>query len=96
MKICATIWFQFTQNAGNKNDFPHWQWEAKDDNETYFMLNTDFELAFELDLDGNGKSNCDIDVTCVEKGTCGRNGICAKAETYDLTKSYIEVCLRAL
>jgi hypothetical protein len=55
----AHAWFDWFQNAGNKDEIPHWQWEAiGDDNETYFMLNTDFEIFFDLDLDGNGKAVC--------------------------------------
>ena len=55
------------------------------------MLNTDFELVFDLDLDLEGKSSCRIDVNCIKKNTCGRNGVCAKARTFHLTKKYVEV-----
>ena len=80
------------QNAGDKGGVPHWQWEAVgDDNLTYFMLNTDFEIFFDLDLDANGKAACAIDVTCADKGTCGKHGACPKASTYELGKNYIDV-----
>ena len=81
------------KDAGVKDDVSHWQWEAVDpeDNETYFMLNTDFEIFFDLDLDANGKSVCQLDNTCVEKGTCGKHSVCPQAATYELGKQYIEV-----
>ena len=86
-----------TQNAGNKGNFPHWQWEAVGpNNETFFMLNTDFELIFDLSLDSQGKSSCRIDVSCIKKNTCGKKGSCAKAKTYGLTKQYVEVSLSYL
>lgn len=71
----------------------HWQWEAFDAdlNDTVFMLNTDFEIFFDLDLDANGKSVCKIDQTCVEKKTCGKRNICPQAATYDIGKKYIDV-----
>jgi hypothetical protein len=55
------------------------------------MLNTDFEIFFDLDLDSNGKSVCTLDQTCPEKGTCGKRGVCPQAETFDLGKKYIDV-----
>ena len=55
------------------------------------MLNTDFEIFFDLDLDANGKSVCKLDNTCPEKETCGKHGVCPQAATYDLGKQYIEV-----
>ena len=72
---------------------PHWQWEAFDAaiNDTVFMLNTDFEIFFDLDLDANGKAVCKLDPTCVDKKTCGKHNICPQAETYDLGKKYIDV-----
>ena len=80
------------QNAGDKGGVSHWQWEAVGaDNLTYFMLNTDFEIFFDLDLDANGKAACAIDVTCADKGTCGKHGACPKASTYELGKNYIDV-----
>ena len=55
------------------------------------MLNTDLELFFELDLDGDGKTMCILDNACIHKNTCGIYGICPKAATYDQALSYAHV-----
>ncbi len=55
------------------------------------MLNTDFELFFDLQLDGDGKAVCILDNTCVSKKTCGKNGICPMAETYEQAQTYAQV-----
>ncbi len=55
------------------------------------MLNTDFELFFDVQLDGDGKAVCILDNNCVAKKTCGINGICPIAETYDQAATYAQV-----
>ncbi len=55
------------------------------------MLNTDFELFFDLELDGDGKTVCTLDNTCASRNTCGKNGICPMAETYKQAESYAQV-----
>ena len=81
------------QNAGLRNGREHWQWTAVDpiDGEEYFMLNIDFELFFDLMLDGNGKTVCQLDNNCVAKGTCGKDGVCPLSETYDQAATYAQV-----
>ena len=81
------------QNAGLRNGRDHWQWKAIDpvDGEEYFMLNTDFELFFDLDLNGEGQAVCILDNTCDSTHTCGKNGICPKAETFDQAATYAQV-----
>ena len=73
---------------------PHWQWEAFDaeDNETYMMLNTDFELFFDLDLDANGKAVCNLDITCIASNSCGKKNTCRLANTFEQGKKYNDVC----
>ena len=85
----------FNQNVGLQDGRQHWQWQAVDpvDGEEYFMLNTDFELFFELDLDGDGKTMCILDNTCVHRHTCGRDGLCPKAATVDQALSYAHVSI---
>ena len=61
------------------------------DGETYFMLNTDFELFFDLDLDANGKATCILDPTCIAAGTCGKHNICPQAQTFDIGNNFIQV-----
>ena len=56
------------------------------------MLNTDFELFFDLELDGDGKTVCILDNTCASKKTCGKDGICPMAETYEQAQTYAQVC----
>jgi hypothetical protein len=55
------------------------------------MLNTDFELFFDLELDGDGKTVCILDNTCASKKTCGKDGICPMAETYVQAETYAQV-----
>ncbi len=55
------------------------------------MLNTDFELFFDVQLDADGKAVCILDNTCVAKKTCGKNGVCPIAETYDQAAAYAQV-----
>ena len=55
------------------------------------MLNTDLELFFELDLNGDGQTMCILDNTCIHKNTCGLYGICLKAVTFDQALSYAYV-----
>jgi hypothetical protein len=52
------------------------------------MLNTDFEIFFDLELDADGQAVCILDNTCVRKHTCGINGICAQAATYEQGEAY--------
>ena len=56
------------------------------------MLNTDFELFFDLELDGDGKTVCILDNSCASKKTCGKDGICPMAETYEQAETYAQVC----
>ena len=55
------------------------------------MLNSDFELLFDIQMDSNSKALCQIDTNCFENGYCGKHGICPRAATYELAKSYAEV-----
>ena len=55
------------------------------------MLNSDFELVFDIQLDGDSKALCQIDTNCFENGYCGKHGICPSVDTYKLAKSYAEV-----
>ena len=55
------------------------------------MLNTDFELFFDVELDGDGKAVCILDNTCASKKNCGKDGICPMAETYDQAATYAQV-----
>ena len=72
----------------------HWQWEAEQpDGETSMMLNTDFEIFFNLELDQNGKTVCKLEPNCVQDGSCGKNNLCAKADTYEQGHEYIKVSL---
>jgi hypothetical protein len=66
------------------------------DDEEYFMLNTDFELFFDVQLDADGKAVCILDNNCVAKKTCGINGICPIAETYDQAATYAQVNITLL
>jgi hypothetical protein len=79
--------------VGLQNGRQHWQWKAIDpvDGEVYFMLNTDFELFFDLELNGDGQAVCILDNTCASKHTCGKNGICPKSKTYDQAAAYAQV-----
>ena len=85
--------FYSIQNAGERNGRQHWQWKAIDplDGEVYFMLNTDFELFFDLELNGDGEAVCILDNTCAAKHTCGKHGICPMAETYEQASTYAQV-----
>ena len=86
--------FNFFQNAGLQNGRDHWQWQAVDRaGQEYFMLNTDFEIFFDLELDGNGQTICTLDNSCIHKHTCGRDGLCPKAATFDQALSYAHVSL---
>ena len=55
------------------------------------MLNTDFELFFDINLDGDGKAVCILDNTCALSKTCGKNNNCPKAATFDQALSYAHV-----
>ena len=55
------------------------------------MLNTDFELFFDLELNGDGEAVCILDNTCAAKHTCGKHGICPMAETYEQASTYAQV-----
>ena len=57
------------------------------------MLNTDFELFFDLVLDGDGKTVCVLDNNCVAKQTCGVGNICPVAATYDQALLYAQVII---
>jgi len=71
----------------------HWQWEAFiDKTQTLFMLNTDFEILFDLDLDASGKSLCNIDVNCIKSNSCNSGKTCPLVDsTYQVAKLYKEV-----
>ena len=70
----------FWQNVGTEAD-PKWQWDCVDTEGNVhcgFMLNTDVEMLYELDLDANGKSSCDFTT-------------CAESPTHDQVQNYNEV-----
>ena len=46
------------------------------------MLNTDFEVFYELDLDGDSQAQCNVQSDALT---------CQKSETYDIAAQYAEV-----
>ena len=60
------------------------------------MLNTDYEIFFDLELDSTGRTSCKLEPGCVETGTCGTKNICPKADTYEQGQDYIEVNITRL
>ena len=81
------------------NDMPghKWQWNGYDPTgevpDPAMMFNTDFELFFDLDLDDDGQTLCDLQVDCIAMGTCGTNNVCRVSDTYALAEHYITVSL---
>jgi hypothetical protein len=56
-----------------------------------FMLNTDYEIFYDLSLDNAGKLTCNLAPTCGLDDSC-RPGIdCPKENTFDLALAYANV-----
>ena len=82
-----------TQNVGNRT-VPKWQYNGNsivDGSIAGFMLNTDFELFYELSLDSNAKSTCTLTTSCglTTPDTC--NGSCPVASTFNQAQQYSKV-----
>ena len=50
------------------------------------MLNTDFEVLYELELDDDSQPQCEVQSDALT---------CQKAETYDIAAQYAEVTAKA-
>ena len=61
-----------------------WQFEGYDSDgeQVSMMLNTDFEVFYELDLDDDSQAQCDVQSDALT---------CQKSETYDIAAQYAEV-----
>ena len=85
--------FLCPQNAGNTS-VPKWQFNGNsivDGSLAAFMLNTDFELFYELTLDSNAKSTCTLSPSCglSTPNTC--SGSCPVASTFNQAQQYSKV-----
>ena len=54
-----------------------------------FMLNTDFAVFYDLQLDQNGKLGCKLNNTCGITNTC--DNYCPKASTFENALKYANV-----
>ena len=61
-----------------------WQFEGYDSDgeQVSMMLNTDFEVFYELDLDDDSQAQCDVQSDALT---------CQKSETYDIANQYATV-----
>ena len=73
-------------NSANQgtNAVRRWQWNGTwaNGDEDAMMLNTDFEVFYELQLNEDAEAGCDVQSDSLT---------CAKSETYDKAKEYAEV-----
>jgi len=82
-------------NMARPNSTPKWQFNgvnATDGSNAGFMLNTDFELFYNLTLDSNAKATCTLSSTCglSSPDTCGNS--CSVASTFNQALGYSKNC----
>ena len=72
-----------------------YQWFLKDSNtlDTYMMLNTDIELAYDIDVDNTGNGTQCIIRSSEDKllRVKGKESICRKSNTYSYVALYAKV-----
>jgi len=79
-------------NAAGKNPPPKWQFKAKsaEGSNAGFMLNTDFEIYYNLTLDSNAKLTCTLNHTCGLTNSC--SNYCPMASTFSIAHNYSQDC----
>ena len=83
------------QNVAPKGSSPaKWQYNGLstvDSSNAGFMLNTDFELFYDLTLDSNAKTTCTLNPLCglLTPNTC--TGSCPVAPTFNQALAYSKV-----
>ena len=82
--LYVSIIIAFQDKANARAADRKWQFEGIDsDGETAsIMLNTDFEVFYELELDEDSQAGCDVQSDALT---------CQKSETYDIANQYAEV-----
>lgn len=80
----------------NKDDTgkePRWQFDGFTPSGSVagFMINTDFEIFYDMSLDKNGKLTCNLDTTCGVPNTCQHND-CQTASTFQQAYRYSQNC----
>ena len=68
-----------------------YQWTGQFMDKEIMMLNTDFEVFFDLKMDSDGRATCDLQVDCDLKRTCGVNGVCPLSKAYPYAVVYSRV-----
>ena len=58
-----------------------------------FMLNTDFALFYDLQVDRVGKLKCNLNTTCGLTNSCQADFHCLPGDTFDLARQYAQVCM---
>ena len=72
----------------SKTDDKKFQWDWPHGGEIFMMLNTDIELAFDIDVDNQGAgTTCEIPA----RSSGMKFGECPEAKTLDLVKVYANV-----
>ena len=83
------------QDVSTDPAHPKWQFNGKlGDNVTSagFMLNTDFELVYDLTLDpATGRTTCILNTTCGYTKEC--DGFCPRAKTFRQSREYSKVII---
>jgi len=82
-------------NVSAPNTTPKWQYDGintTDGSDAGFMLNTDFELFYNLTLDTNAKTTCNLSPLCGLSlpNTCGSS--CPVASTFKQALAYSKDC----
>ena len=87
-----------TDDDGNVDH--KYQWTLRIENERFTMLNTDIEVAYDIDVDNFGDgTQCEIivgtmepdETACVCPSSLPDTASCAAAETFNLVQTYANV-----
>jgi hypothetical protein len=89
--VSSSIKFANINVAGNVPP-PKWEFKATlaDGSNAGFMLNTDFEIFYNITLDSNAKLTCTLNHTCGLTNSC--SSYCPKASTFSTAYNYAKNC----
>jgi len=94
LMINPSITFTNVNVAGTKPPAPPPKWEFKatfaDGSNAGFMLNTDFEIFYNLTLDSNAQLTCSLSNTCGLTNSCSNN--CPMSSTFSTAYKYSQSC----
>ena len=92
--IDLTLSFIFLQNVGGRQS-PQYQYNGVDSagDNGGFMLVTDFEVFYDIEVDDDGEPTCTLNNVCGIDDSCDTTTECAAASTFSQAQGYSTVSI---